>query len=642
MADNKKFKYEGIDAQNINFSEDTKEKKTGSLGGLIRQGVSGLSSWWFSKERRLKNEYLKAEANLTKTMNTQRVINNKSDMLKMNKDVTEAYRKAFDATLRLAEYLKKSKDPKRQELTAQMGRQLTQMQANRGHLTSMLQNGIIDIGDPKKSAKVKDLFSKTPDEFFKESEITKFVDKEEYKSGAMNTVFKAKEKTSEDNEKEKDVIIKPGNMFLKHEDSFDDKLQVSKDIYLKASGQEVKDRTAYWSQHDKLGYDGKDDLFTVEKATVKPVFNEEGEEIEMTQVVEEQKKRTIETAFRDQGTFAVSQLLGFDVIVPTKLGVDENNTYVSVMDMAEGISAHRYNGYLTTQYKKELEQVIDKQVIDKKFSPKGAQKQKDKLLDLTDSSLQREMTKLAIVDIICGQEDRHTGNFFISGEPGRYKVTGIDNDFSFGMGKSPTTKEEAKQFQTDGKNYAISKGTAFGSNPTHIYTALPVVSQDIKDKVMNITQDDLRNALKGTVDMGDRGDERVEAAVKRLEAVQKHLNQCYLIPKGENYNKHTAQMLLPPVDSTVEPVPHQSNLGKMNDYKHPAIGAMKESSPMYTLFEGIVTKNQFKNEKHVSLDDFNKIEGQIESAGMDSLINQKANNVSMSKKGQPVKTGMQV
>jgi hypothetical protein len=268
---NEVFKYEGIDTKVIE-SDLNNEKKTESMSSLIRKGVSGLSNWFFSKERRLKNEYLKAEENLAKTMNTERTINNKSDMLKMNKDITEAYRKAYDATLKMAEYLKKSNDPKRQELTSMMGRQLQQMQSNRGHLTSMMQKGIDEMSDPKTAEKAKELYSKKPDEFLMESKITKFKDIEEFGSGTINTVFKAKDttivmdETGKEKKKEKDVIIKPGNMFLKHEDRFNDSKIVAGITSNPDPNKEDFNKVVYWLQHDKIGYDDKKDLFTVEKA----------------------------------------------------------------------------------------------------------------------------------------------------------------------------------------------------------------------------------------------------------------------------------------------------------------------------------------------------------------------------------------
>jgi hypothetical protein len=602
MADPQRevFKYESLDTRVTKNENGT--ITTQSMSANIREALSGLKSRWFSKERRLKNEYLKAEKNLTKVMNTPREVNSKEDMLAMNKEIAEAYRKAFDATLKMAQQLKKSNDPRRQDITGQMGRQLTQMQTNRGHLTSMMQKGIMDFDKPGKQGELKTLFSNSPETFFKQSEITKFSNMTAFDAGAMNTVYKTKEN-------EKDVIVKPGNMFLRHEKEFDDKDKVSRSIYINKDTSPEFAKIAYWSQHDKIGYDGKEDLFSVDKPLFKNKYNKETDQIERTLVVESEQKRTIETAFRDQGTYAVSQLLGFDVIVPTVLGVDENNRYVSTMDMADGIAAFKYNGYLTDTYKNEVVKNIDSTI---NFTPETKAKEKDRLLDMKDPSLQRELSKLAIVDIICGQEDRHTGNFFISGNPGNYKVTGIDNDYSFGMGKSPATKEESRQFEKDEIAYAKGKGTAFGNNPTHIYTALPVVSQDIKDAVMKIKPEDLRNVLKGTVDMGDKGSERIEAAVKRLEAVQNHLKQCKVIPKGKDYNEHTAQLLLPPVDTLAKPNPLLRDVGKMVDYEHPAMEGTKESSPMYTLYHAIVDDNErFKSDKHVSATQFNDADERI-------------------------------
>lgn len=60
-------------------------------------------------------------------------------------------------------------------------------------------------------------------------------------------------------------------------------------------------------------------------------------------------------------------------------------------------------------------------------------------IDLTAGSLQRDINRMQVLDMVCGQVDRHGGNFFyqVSDNPvnGRYQITGlqaIDNDMSFG------------------------------------------------------------------------------------------------------------------------------------------------------------------------------------------------------------------
>ncbi len=60
-------------------------------------------------------------------------------------------------------------------------------------------------------------------------------------------------------------------------------------------------------------------------------------------------------------------------------------------------------------------------------------------IDLTAGSLQRDLNRMQVLDMVCGQVDRHGGNFFyqVSERPvnGKYQITGIqgiDNDMSFG------------------------------------------------------------------------------------------------------------------------------------------------------------------------------------------------------------------
>lgn len=64
----------------------------------------------------------------------------------------------------------------------------------------------------------------------------------------------------------------------------------------------------------------------------------------------------------------------------------------------------------------------------------------EKEFDLTSPSLQRDINRMQVFDMLCGQVDRHGGNFFyqVDANPvnGKYKITGlqgIDNDMSFGL-----------------------------------------------------------------------------------------------------------------------------------------------------------------------------------------------------------------
>ena len=72
-------------------------------------------------------------------------------------------------------------------------------------------------------------------------------------------------------------------------------------------------------------------------------------------------------------------------------------------------------------------------------SEAGMEFMADKEFDFTAPSLQRDINRMQVFDMLCGQIDRHGGNFFYQVAPnpvnGKYVITGlqgIDNDMSFG------------------------------------------------------------------------------------------------------------------------------------------------------------------------------------------------------------------
>lgn len=82
-------------------------------------------------------------------------------------------------------------------------------------------------------------------------------------------------------------------------------------------------------------------------------------------------------------------------------------------------------------------------------SSEGLRFMADRKLDLTSGRLQRDISNMQAFDMLCGQVDRHGGNFFYQISPvanakGEYEVTGIqgiDNDMSFGVKKLTSRKQ---------------------------------------------------------------------------------------------------------------------------------------------------------------------------------------------------------
>lgn len=107
------------------------------------------------------------------------------------------------------------------------------------------------------------------------------------------------------------------------------------------------------------------------------------------------------TATRNLATQALGQALGFEVIAPTELGVvpgDSGMKLGLVMDRAGGKTGKRTDPPLFLR-----------------------------------GDVRAELVKLQILDLLCGQVDRHGGNYFIEvPEGGQARIRGIDNDQSFG------------------------------------------------------------------------------------------------------------------------------------------------------------------------------------------------------------------
>ena len=84
--------------------------------------------------------------------------------------------------------------------------------------------------------------------------------------------------------------------------------------------------------------------------------------------------------------------------------------------------------------------------------------------DVDDPVMQRMMSKLDLLDSLCGQIDRHGGNFFVDTDhTGKVtSVTGIDNDMAFGTRDFTPgqTVEETVQYAGIGKYIDDETGEA--------------------------------------------------------------------------------------------------------------------------------------------------------------------------------------
>lgn len=125
------------------------------------------------------------------------------------------------------------------------------------------------------------------------------------------------------------------------------------------------------------------------------------------------------------------------------------------------------------------------------------------LVALEDPVLQKGLNQLQILDVICGQLDRHTGNFYIATDNhGRVtKVTGIDLDMAFGKEQKTGSRTER----------SIAKA--------HNYIGMPaLVDADLAARIRGLAPSDVSAAIDGLLSV-----EEVDATVQRFTWVKREI-----------------------------------------------------------------------------------------------------------------------
>lgn len=100
-------------------------------------------------------------------------------------------------------------------------------------------------------------------------------------------------------------------------------------------------------------------------------------------------------------------------------------------------------------------------------------------LDAMRANLMRELSKMEWADVLSGQVDRHGDNYLIDINPqtGAVKITGIDNDASFGTRKAgmtvvdlsrPTPRQQdfLSKLRREGYTIPPDGASTFRSSPT--------------------------------------------------------------------------------------------------------------------------------------------------------------------------------
>ena len=119
------------------------------------------------------------------------------------------------------------------------------------------------------------------------------------------------------------------------------------------------------------------------------------------------------------------------------------------------------------------------------------------------ASLQKGLLDLQVIDLICGQVDRHQHNYFVRIEGGEAKITGIDNDTCFG------TRAESQYNFGDGPKEKVT--VPWPGLP-------PLMSFDMFKNLMSITE----GKLTETLQRSGLNDEAISVAVTRLNVVKSH------------------------------------------------------------------------------------------------------------------------
>jgi hypothetical protein len=135
-------------------------------------------------------------------------------------------------------------------------------------------------------------------------------------------------------------------------------------------------------------------------------------------------------------------------------------------------------------------------------SEEAQQRPSEKSTSMSDPVLQQAFNKLQLMDVICGQLDRHQGNFRVqTDDSGKASgVTGIDLDMSFGS--DMRTTDDMK-----------------GNAPN--YAGLPeLIDAEFGERILQVTANDIRAVLAGLLSPAE-----ISATLDRFRHVQESVAQ---------------------------------------------------------------------------------------------------------------------
>lgn len=167
---------------------------------------------------------------------------------------------------------------------------------------------------------------------------------------------------------------------------------------------------------------------------------------------------------------------------------------------------------------------------DKKTITFSSTKERPDVLLNSTGNFQRDLCSLQVFDNICGQIDRHGGNFLVTkNEQGELSdLQGIDNDGAFGLNE----------------NGAFINGQGNTRNAYNIQTGemeLPFLDRAFAERIKAVDKEMIKYALKDLLT-----EKEIGAVITRLEDVKKAISTMdeSRLLRDEDWNDDTAQTLI--------------------------------------------------------------------------------------------------
>jgi len=501
------------DAQFNGFIEHEFEQKLKDDPGetteqKFKNILKNTNLWWWQRNR-LARDLANGYDALKKEMSDPSGITEANKNSRLGR-AAGAYEKFYQAMHRTADLLSEpsnlsyaARNPAASEASAALGHQAMFMATNRAFFSETQRR-------LSETAVTPAMQSRSLNDIFADSRIINITAVKGEEHGMLHTVYKQTVGFEElvDGERKtvnRDVRVKPGEMQTSQFETVDRVFNTKLAVDLAG-----EDRSLSKAQRDEL------------QRKAKSAAVDYGQKVGMGILPKSVgfSDRTFhnDSALRDRGENIVGRMCGFgDIIVGSRTGMDNETGVVSVMDSARGVQAK--DTVLAGSGIRDYDAHHD--VIKSRIAEKGLKDIPDAThIDPFNASLQTEIVKLGVVDFISGQFDRHVGNFFIAsddGNPPKYKLTGIDNDSSF----------------SSLKNHA----------ELNLDEAVPFVTQEIRDNVLAINEDEMRGALMTTVGLKENGEQAVDLAMDRVRRLKEHVQRPELLAQESQLGVASGHML---------------------------------------------------------------------------------------------------